>query len=390
MIAECVGGVSLAVWIYLVLARGGFWQMRVVSPPSSETPLPTRKVAVIVPARNEAAVIGQTVRSLLQQDYAGPVYAFLVDDHSSDSTAEIALRTVEEAGCPERLTIIQAGPLPEGWTGKLWALSEGVRAASSFAADYYWFTDADILHEPDNLRGLLARAEAGGFDLASQMVKLRCDSFAERMLIPAFVFFFFKLYPPNWVNRADKRTAAAAGGCILIRPAALVHIGGIAAIRNKLIDDCALARAVKRGGRIWLGPTTRANSLREYGSFSEIGRMIARTAFTQLHHSAFLLCGVIAGMTITYIAPPLLLGMGRTAADFGVAAWLLMAIAYWPTVRFYELSPLWALSLPVIAAFYLGATICSAVQYWSGRGGLWKGRVQDQRAPEAASLHPNT
>jgi hopene-associated glycosyltransferase HpnB len=312
-----------------------------------------------------------------------------VDDHSSDNTAEIARRAAEEVGGPNRLTIIQARRLPEGWTGKLWALSEGVQAASLFAADYYWFTDADILHEPDNLRGLLARAETGDFDLVSLMAKLRCQSFAERMLIPAFVFFFFKLYPPGLVERTDKRTAAAAGGCILIRPAALARVGGIAAIRNELIDDCALARAVKRDGRIWLGPTATANSLREYRSFSEIGRMIARTAFTQLHHSALLLCGVAAGMTITYIAPLALLGLGRLAAALGLAAWLLMAIAYWPTLRFYRLSPLWALFLPVIAAFYLGATIYSAFGYWAGHGGVWKGRVQDQRAPEATPLHPN-
>jgi hopene-associated glycosyltransferase HpnB len=390
MIAECVGALSLAVWIYLLFARGQFWRMRIDDLRPSGTPPPTGRVAVVVPARNEAQVIGQTIQSLLRQNYKGPVHFFLVDDHSSDGTVEIARRAAEEIGRAERLTIIQAGPLPEGWTGKLWALSEGAQAASSFAADYYWFTDADILHEPDNLRCLLARAETGDLDLVSLMVKLRCDSLAERMLIPAFVFFFFKLYPPAWVGRADKRTAAAAGGCILLRPAALARIGGIAAIHNQLIDDCALARGVKRGGRIWLGLTSTANSLREYGSFGEIGRMIARSAFTQLHHSILLLSAVIAAMTITYIAPVTLLGVGRTAANLGLAAWLLMAIAYWPTLRFYRLSPLWALSLPIIAAFYLGATVYSAFEYWAGRGGLWKGRVQDQPAPEATPLHPNT
>jgi hopene-associated glycosyltransferase HpnB len=384
MIAECIGALSLGVWIYLVFARGGFWRMRMKDLPSSAAPLPSRRVAVIVPARNEAPVIGQTIRSLLRQAYGGVVQIFLVDDHSSDGTAKIARHAAEKADC---LTVIQAGPLPDGWTGKMWALSEGVRAATSFLPDYYWFTDADIVPEPDNLSGLVALAETGAFDLVSLMVKLRCKSFAERMLIPAFVFFFFKLYPPAWVVRADKRTAAAAGGCILIRPAALARIGGVAAIRDQLIDDCALARAVKTGGRIWLGLTARARSVREYGSFGEIGRMISRTAFTQLHHSALMLWGVIVAMTVTYLAPAVLLGMGRLPAAFGLAAWLLMAIAYWPTLRLYRVSPLWAPLLPIIAGFYLGATIYSAVQYWVGHGGMWKDRVQDRRM---ASLHPNT
>jgi hopene-associated glycosyltransferase HpnB len=354
--------------------------MKVEDSPSGGTAVRNRRVAVIVPARNETLVIGQTIHSLLRQAYDGAVQIFLVDDHSSDGTPEMARHAADEAGCPDRLSVIQAGPLPDGWTGKLWALSEGVRAATLFIPDYYWFTDADIVHEPDNLSSLLARVETGGFDLVSLMVKLHCESLAERMLIPAFVFFFFKLYPPAWVSRMDKRTAAAAGGCILIRPAALARMGGVAAIRNQLIDDCALARAVKPGGRIWLGLTARARSLREYGSFGEIGHMIARTAFTQLHHSALLLCGVVFAMTITYIAPLVLLGIGGHAAAFGLAAWLLMASAYWPTLHVYRLSPLWAPLLPIVAAFYLGATVYSAVEYWAGRGGVWKDRVQGRRS----------
>lgn len=377
MIAACIGALSLAIWIYLVFARSGFWRIRADDQALTGIFLPPRRVAAIVPARNEAQTVGQAIQSLLQQDYAGPLHIFLVDDHSSDETADIARRAAEHAGRPECVTIVEAGLLPRGWTGKLWALSEGLKAAAAFSADYYWFTDADILHRPDNLTGLVARAETGGFELVSLMVKLRCESFAERMLIPAFVFFFFKLYPPAWVARADKRTAAAAGGCILIRPSALTRMGGIAAIRNELIDDCALARAVKFRGPIWLGPTSKASSLRAYTGFSDIGRMIARSAFTQLRHSAWLLCGVVVAMTITYIAPPLLLGMSRWAAAFGLAAWLLMAVTYWPTLRCYRLSPVWAPLLPLIAAFYLGATIYSAVQFWAGEGGLWKGRIQD-------------
>ena len=339
--------------------------------------LPRRKIAIIVPARNEALTVGQTTQSLLRQNYAGPLHIFLVDDHSSDGTGDVARRAAQAGGRSDCLTVVEAAPLPRGWTGKLWALSEGLKAAASFSADYYWFTDADIVHQPENLSGLVSGAEAGGFDLVSLMVKLRCESFAERMLIPAFVFFFFKLYPPAWVARADKRTAAAAGGCILIRPDALARIGGIAAIRNELIDDCALARAVKRGGPIWLGATSIASSLRAYGSFREIGRMIARSAFTQLRHSVWLLCGVIVAMTITYIAPPFLLGMGSWAAWFGLATWFAMALTYWPTLRFYRLSPLWAVFLPLVAVFYLGATIFSAAQFWAGAGGVWKDRIQD-------------
>lgn len=350
----------------------------------AEDPLPTaqlaspRKIAVIVPARNEASCIGAAISSLLRQDYPGQIHVFLVDDHSSDGTAQIARSAAQQAGSSERLTIVSARPLPQRWSGKLWAISEGLAAAPWFQADYYWLTDADIVHQPDNLRGLVARAESQNLDLVSLMVKLRCESWAERWLIPAFVFFFFKLYPPVFVVRPGRRTAAAAGGCILIRREALARIGGIAAIHDQLIDDCALARAVKPGGGVWLGLTTKASSLRSYHSAAEIGRMISRTAFTQLGHSTSALCGVIAAMFITYLAPPVLLGLGRWPAVLSGAAWLLMSIAYWPALRFYGRSAVWAPLLPVTAAFYTGATIWSAVQHWQGRGGLWKGRVQDR------------
>jgi hopene-associated glycosyltransferase HpnB len=377
MIAACIGAVSLLTWIYLILGRGGFWRMG-TAPESAVAPaFPPRRIAIIVPARDEAATIGQAVRSLLRQTYAGHTHIFLVDDHSSDGTAEIARHAAHEARVSERLSIVEAEPLPQGWTGKLWAVSQGLQAAASFQAEYYLLTDADVVHQSGNLDGLVRRAERGNLDLVSLMVKLRCESLAERLLIPAFVFFFFKLYPPAWVARSDRRTAAAAGGCMLIRPAALARIGGIAAIRDQLIDDCALARAVKARGRIWLGPTSNASSLRSYQSWGEIGRMISRTAFTQLRHSVLLLLAVSAGMAITYLAPPVLLFLGPWAAVFGGAAWLLQSIAYWPTLRFYGLSPLWAPLLPLAALFYLGATLVSAVQYWQGRGGLWKGRVQD-------------
>jgi len=372
-----MGGLCLAIWIYLLLGRGGFWRMNVDDPGSAQRIRAIPKVAVIVPARNEAAAVGRAVESLLRQDFSGSLHIFLVDDHSSDGTAEVATRAAEYAPSPHRFTLVRARALPAGWTGKLWAVSEGLESAASLQPDYVWLTDADIVHEPDVLSSLLERAETGNFDLVSRMVKLHCQSLAERMLIPAFVFFFFKLYPPAWVNRPRNRTAAAAGGCILIRSQALARMGGIAAIRDELIDDCALARAVKKTGRIWLGLTSRSKALREYQSFAEIRCMISRTAFRQLRHSPWLLSLVIVGMAVTYLAPLLLLGAGKWTAALAFAAYLAMAIAYRPILRFYGLSCFWAALLPLTAAFYVAATVDSAVGYWSGHGGWWKGRAQD-------------
>jgi hopene-associated glycosyltransferase HpnB len=333
-------------------------------PPHSET---TRSVIAVIPARNEESVVGQAVTSLR------PLHVVVVDDHSSDRTAAVAA----EAGAE----VIQAGPLPRGWSGKLWALSEGLNHARSLQPDYLLFTDADIVHAPGNISELVARAEAGGFDLVSLMVKLHCRSFAETLMIPAFVFFFFMLYPPAWVERRDRKTAAAAGGCILIRPSALDRIGGIDSIHREIIDDCALARAVKRtGGRIWIGVTQTTRSIREYTTFAEIRAMISRTAFAQLNHSALLLFGTILGMTIVYLAPPLmLLTRSPLAAAWGLPAWILMIISYASVLRFYGRSVLWAPLLPLVALFYVSATVDSAIAYWTGRGGVWKDRVQDER-----------
>jgi len=385
MMATAIAASSLAIWIYLLLGRGEFWRMEIEEPGSASRMQGIPKVAVIVPARNEAAAVGRAVESLLRQDFTGALHVFLVDDHSSDQTAELAVRAAEHAASPDRFTLLHARELPAGWTGKLWAVSEGLEAAASFDPDYIWLTDADIVHERDVLSSLLGRAETGNLDLVSVLVKLHCQSLAERMLIPAFVFFFFKLYPPAWVNRAETRTAAAAGGCILIRPQALARMGGIAAIRGELIDDCALARAVKKTGRIWLGLTSRSDALREYKSFSEIGHMISRTAFHQLRHSPWMLCAVIAGMAITYLAPVLLLIAGQWTAGLALGACLLMATAYRTILRFYGLSWFWVALLPLTAAFYVAATVYSAVQYWSGRGGWWKGRAQDV----ARARHPS-
>ncbi len=320
-------------------------------------------VHVVIPARDEAESIGQAIRSLLAQDYDGRLRIFVVDDHSSDGTAEVA----QAAG---DVTIISSAPLPAGWTGKLWAVSQGVEAACG--ADYLLLTDADIVHSTDSVRSLVARAEAGSYDLVSYMVKLECETLAERALIPAFVFFFFMLYPPAWIARRGHKMAGAAGGCMLIRPAALGRIGGIASIRGDLIDDCALAARVKRsGGAIWLGLTEGTRSLRSYARFRDVSNMIARTAFTQLSHSVWLLIGTVLGLLVTYVAPLICWSW------LGLAAFGLMTVSYLPAVRFYRLSPLWAFSLPLAAAFYLAATIQSAIRYWKGRGGQWKGRVQD-------------
>lgn len=383
MFAELVGAVSLAVWLYLVFARGGFWRFR-----GSETlPLGPRRpvpaVAVIVPARNEADVVGAAIRSLVGQKYPGRFHIFLVDDGSTDGTANVARLAAKEAGRENRFTVVQAEPLAAGWTGKLWALSEGVRHAASFGAEYFLFADADIVHDPGNVAGLVARASRDGLELASLMAKLSCNSLAERALIPSFLFFFFMLYPPEWVSRPDRRAAAAAGGCILIHAGALARIGGLAAIRGELIDDCALAQAVKHsGGRIWLGPATNVSSLRAYSSWKQIEQMISRTAFTELHHSAALLTATVAAMMVVFVAPPMLTVLGALPAALGWAAWFLMATAFLPTLVYYRRSPLWALLLPLVSLFYIAATLHSAALYWRGRGGLWKGRIQD---PERGS-----
>jgi hopene-associated glycosyltransferase HpnB len=368
-ILELAGFVSLCVWIYLLCGRGRFW--RVSASPAPRSNVPAKSVAVVIPARNEEHVVGQAVASLLNQNYPGSIHVFLVDDHSTDATASVA-------GPNEKLTVVEAGPLPPGWTGKLWAISEGLKRVEALRPDYILLTDADIVHAADNVAGLVARAETGNLDLVSYMVKLHCRTLAERALIPAFVFFFLKLYPPAWIASRNRKTAGAAGGCMLLRPSALARIGGISAIRGELIDDCALARAIKPGGGIWLGLTGDTHSIRDYTTFTEIRRMISRTAFTQLRHSLLLLAGTLLGMMIIYLAPPLLLLTGNLpAAAFGLTAWILMTISYIPMLRFYGQSWAWAPLLPLIALFYLAATVESATRFWSGRGGLWKGRVQD-------------
>lgn len=366
---EAAAAVAASAWIYLALLHGRFWR---VQPLLAGAPPPRdigARVAVVIPARNEAATIGRTVSSLTAQEWPGPLHIWVVDDSSTDATAEFA-RQAGEA----KVTVLHAGPLPAGWTGKLWALSTGVDQSLPWEPDYLLFTDADIEHDPGSIRRLVARAENGEFDIVSMMVKLHCESVAERLLIPAFVFFFFMLYPPAWIARRDRRTAGAAGGCVLIRPEAVKRIGGVHAIRGALIDDCALAAAVKRtGGSVWLGLSEHTRSVRPYPEFADLRQMIARTAFTQLRYSALLLLGTVAGMGLLYVVPIIAALRGSL---FGIAAWLTMTAIYLPMVRFYR-QPAWtAALLPVAGLLYTAATIESALRYWAGRGGAWKGRHQ--------------
>jgi hopene-associated glycosyltransferase HpnB len=375
-----LAAIPLAIWIYLLVERGHFWRVR-------EADLETKplkngpRVVVIVPARNEAKTISQAISSLAKQDYPGECSIILVDDHSEDGTAAIAKKVAEESGASLRVKILSASPLAPGWTGKLWALNEGVQLASNDAAKYFWFTDADIEHAPDTLRRLVIHAEKESLDLASLMVMLQAKTFPERLLIPPFLYFFLMLYPPRWIADPKARTAGAAGGCILLRRSALERIGGYAAIHGEVIDDCALARAVKKsGGKIWMGLTRMSVSLRSYGSFAEIRDLIARTAFTQLRYSFALLLGTLVGLFVTYLLAWIcfftLDDPGWILASTAIS---IMTATYGVTVRFYGLSWLWALTLPFAAIFYGYSTFLSAVRYWLGRGGQWKGRAQAQK-----------
>jgi hopene-associated glycosyltransferase HpnB len=380
------GVLSLVIWAYLVLVRGGFWRIYPAAPASDVKVSPVH-IAVVIPARNEADVVGRAVRSLLQQKGVHRTHIFLVDDASTDGTAQAARDAAIAAGREQNLTVVSASPLPPGWSGKLWAMQQGIQHAANTAPSFFLLTDADIEHAPDSVATLASVAQAGPYDMASFMVKLHCQSVAEKLLIPAFVYFFFKLYPPAWISNARRPTAGAAGGCILIRPAALEKAGGIAAIRQEVIDDCSLAARVKNnGGRLWLGASATTRSIRHYDGFSGIGRMISRSAFNQLRHSNILLLLSMAGMAATYLLPPALVFFTHRIAPaaLGGMAWLLMVLSYLPVLRLYRLNPLWALALPLASLFYVGATFHSAWKYWTGRGGEWKGRIQDPKeSPQA-------
>ncbi|ABA24269.1 Glycosyl transferase, family 2 [Trichormus variabilis ATCC 29413] len=385
---------SLVIWLGLLVFWGQFWRLdqRLEGEEIPLVSLP--KICAVIPARNEAELIPMSLRSLLLQDYPGDFHIFLVDDQSTDGTAAFAEGVAHAVDKAQQLHIVSGESLPPGWSGKLWAVEQGIQKAKTFAPDYFFLTDADIEHDVSNLRRLVAKALQEDLDLASVMVKLRCESFWEKFLIPAFVFFFQQLYPFRWVNNPKNKMAAAAGGSILIRREALEQIGGIQVIRQALIDDCTLAQIVKSGGqgrkgdklnnatsrKIWLGLSSSTRSLRPYESLQTIWDMVARTAYTQLNYSPWLLLGTVVGMTLIYLLPPVATIIGVLIADWAIAfsglvVWLLMSLAYFPTIRFYKLSPLLAFSLPAIAFLYTLMTIDSAFRHWQGRGGAWKGRV---------------
>ena len=380
---------SLLIWLYLLALRGGFWRSaeRLEDGPGDWEAPPGGWPAVtaVVPARNEADVIAESLTSLLEQDYPGKLTVLLVDDHSEDATEAAAREAAGHSDQAGRFRLLRAAALPAGWTGKLWALQQGSEAADKHS-DFLWFSDADIRQPPDTLRCLVAKALREDRDLVSLMVALTCESFWERLLIPPFIYFFQKLYPFAWVKDPKAKTAAAAGGCILLRRQALARIGGIAAIRDALIDDCSLAAAVKRSrpdesGGIWLGLAEGARSIRPYAGLRPIWNMVARSAYTQLRHSPLLLAGTLVGMILTYLVPPLLLlsfpWHGEPAPTLIAAlAWLLMSLSLLPTLGLYR-QPWWiAPLLPLAAGLYSAMTFDSAWRHWRGVGGQWKGRVQ--------------
>ncbi len=362
-----IAAAALLAWAWLLVLHGRFWQSGPALGPMVPRDAPA--VAVVVPARDEAGLIARSLGSLLAQDYPGPYRVILVDDNSCDDTAAIA------RGLPgaERLTVIQGRPRPAGWAGKLGAVHQGVAACD---APLILLTDADIAHDPGHVSALVAQAEATGCDMVSEMVRLNTTSWAERALIPAFVYFFQLLYPFAWVNDPLRATAAAAGGTVLIRASALARIGGIAAIADRLIDDCALAAKVKQGGRIWLGHSDLARSIRPYPGLADIWAMVARSAYVQLRNSPLLLAGTLLGLGLVFLAPPGLSVAGKGSARLaGLLAWTAMAASFLPTLRCYDVSRVWAPFLPAVAVFYMAATLGAAWSHHFGRGVAWKGRA---------------
>jgi hopene-associated glycosyltransferase HpnB len=375
---DIIAAAVLVSWCYLIAARGAFWWAGVRD--DGRAPLQTSWPAVVavVPARDEAGCVADSIGSLLDQDYPGAFSVILVDDQSGDGTAGIALRAAKMRGASDRLTIVFGQGPPAGWMGKTWAQQQGVDVAlrQSSPPSYVLLTDADIVHAPDTLTWLVAQAQSKGSVLTSLMAKLHCTSFAEQLLIPAFIFFFQMLYPFRWVNAPHRPTAAGAGGCMLVRCDALARAGGVAAIRDAVIDDCALATRLKACGPIWLGLSERVRSIRIYPSFGDIREMVARSAYAQLQYSPLLLVLAVAGLGLVYLTPPLfaLLGRGFVQA-LGIASWMLMAVGFAPTLRYYRMPLLWGAALPAICLIYVAFTIDSAHQHARRGGGMWKGRV---------------
>ena len=379
-------------WGWLTLFRGRFWatDQRLDVPKAREGGSWPGVVAVI-PARNESEVIGKTIPTVLGQRYPGPLSVYLVDDRSSDGTADIAKAAAREADKGFSFKVVTGKERPDGWAGKVWALQQGVEAAKTVDHEYFWFTDADIANSPDVLVSLVARAEEEGLDLVSVMAKLHVSTFWDKLLIPAFVFFFGKLYPFRWVNDHEKSTAAAAGGCVLVRKTRLVEGGGLESMRDAIIDDCALARLVRGPegrGRLWLGISQEVQSIRPYDGFRGIWDMVARTAYVQLRRSPVLLAGTILGMAWLYLGPPAAMGAGIGLAAVGVwdtptwvllvsgaGGWGLMSAIYTPMLKWYRLKRWWGPLLPIAGLLYTLMTVDSGRRSWMRRGGGWKGRT---------------
>jgi hopene-associated glycosyltransferase HpnB len=373
---------ALAIWIYLVAGHGDFWRTFKYDDLASQPAAPVwPPIVAVVPARDEAASIGDCITSILQQPYPGELSVILVDDQSMDGTGQLARDAASAIGAADRLTVVDGRDLPPGWTGKLWAVKNGLDLVESRASQptYILLTDADIVYSGDVIMRLVARAQERRLVMVSIMAKLRCESFAERFLIPSFIFFFGMFYPFSWVGDGARRTAAAAGGCILARWDALQAIGGIQSIRGALIDDCALGAKLKTQGPIWLGFSPHVRSVRPSEDVATVGRMISRTAFAQLRYSILIVIGTVLIMALAFPAPVAiaLFGHGWSRVLAGLS-WLLMALAFQPTLRYYGRSPIWGLFLPAIAMAYMVFTINSAYQHVRGRGGLWKGRAQAQ------------
>lgn len=367
-----LAALSLAAWLWLILFRGWFW---LTGPVLGAATLESAglRVTIVIPARDEAEHVEAALRSLLTQEFSGELHVVLVDDNSSDGTGDLARQITEDHA---HLSVVAGKTLPSGWTGKMWAVAQGLRHPKAGAADYILLTDADIVHDSGHVAALVSKAASEGIDLVSEMVRLRCNSFAERATIPPFVFYFQMLYPFRWVNDRQRRTAAAAGGTMLVSRRALDAIGGVDRIRGALIDDVALAREIKRAGySVWLGHAEQARSQRRYPGFADVWAMISRTAYVQLQYSPILLAGTCLGMLLLYVVPIAALGASGPARWIGGAAWCLMAFAFQPTLRRYRRSPLWGFALPAIAMFYLAATFGSAVRFHLHKGGGWKDRT---------------
>lgn len=391
MILIVIATLSLLSWLFLLFFWGQFWRgktnLDLCYPTIANELEQYPNVWAIIPVRNEAEVIAVSLSSLLQQNYPGEFNIVLVDDQSKDRTAAIAQETARKLNCQAKLHLVTGKTLPAGWKGKIWAIAQGIEYLSqqNLEPDYLLLTDGDIQHGQHNLQKLVELAQAKRLDMVSLMVLLRCQSFWEKLLIPAFVFFFEKLYPFEWVNNPQKSMAAAAGGCVLIHRQTLEAVGGISVIRDALIDDCTLAQRVKaQDYKIWLGLTSSNFSVRPYENLKSIWDMVARSAYTQLNYSVWLLLIAVFGMILLYLSSPIALFTGIIQQNtmltlFGISIWLLMAIAYLPTIRLYQLAPWWSLSLPAIAFLYTLMTIDSARKHWLGEGEVWKGRIYQKK-----------